>query len=76
MRKPGPTPAQLQSFLECCESKHAMTRPEVYKKLADEAGMSVKGVQRFFANPASNSYRGCPYSVWRLWNLLLLEDLV
>ncbi len=74
MKKDGPTPEQLQAFMARCERELGKPRIDVYDRLAEEAGMSRRGVQRWFGTPESKHWRGTPYSAWRLWHLVLFGE--
>lgn len=76
MRKPGPRPDQLRAFLNQVQADKRCPQENAYKLLADTAGMSEKNVRRYFADPTTNSYKGCPFAVWSLWNLRILGIVV
>lgn len=81
----GPTPKQREEFLERVMMKYNLDRRSTLNLLSHEIG-TLKGdgeekpfkpgtsVKSWFSDRKSSSYRDCPFSVWRLWHITLLNE--
>lgn len=71
---PGPTGKDRADFLERVMDSRNLTRHGAIRLLAKEAGERDESTTRRFSAGTTQNHRDCPFSLWRLWHLVLFKE--